>query len=445
MNIYDSERIIRGLKNSGYTDTPFPENADLIILNTCAIRAKAEHKVFSFLGRLAEMKREKPDLIIGVGGCVAQQKGRKILSRVPEIDFVFGTHAIHRLPEIIHRVESEKVRIADVELSDNNTERFEFGTASQCKNSLQNEDITRFVTIMQGCDNFCAYCVVPFVRGREVSRSPENIIREIKELVKSGVKEVTLLGQNVNSYGKKQEMSSFAELLSEINKIEGLSRIRFTTSHPKDLSQELIDSFRDIYKLCRHIHLPVQSGSDKILNMMNRKYTGESYLEKIDRLRKVSPDIAITSDFIVGFPGETESDFQDTLDLIKEVEYDTLFAFKYSDRPRVPAALFQDKISEDEKEERLDHLLKLQEDYTLKKNQLLVGTVQEILVEGHSKKESSVIQWTGRTSTNKIVNFTPDKDFRSFRNFGSLLGKMIKIRIEKALPHSLWGEIDVDV
>jgi len=440
MNIYDSERIIRGLKESGYTDTSSLESADLIILNTCTIRAKAEHKAFSFLGRLAEMKREKPDLIIGVGGCVAQQKGRKILSRVPEIDFVFGTHAIHRLPEIIHRIESERVRIADIELSDNNTERFEFGTASHCETPLQTENVTRFVTIMQGCDNFCAYCVVPFVRGREVSRHPENIIREIKELVKSGVKEITLLGQNVNSYGQKQEMCSFAELLSEINKIDGLLRIRFTTSHPKDLSHELIDSFRELDKLCRHIHLPVQSGSDKILKMMNRKYTGEAYLERVDRLRQVSPDIAITSDFIVGFPGETESDFNNTLDLIKEVEYDTLFAFKYSDRPQVPSALFHDKISEDEKEERLDHLLKLQENYTLKKNQLLVGTIQEILVEGHSKKESAV-QWTGRTSTNKIVNFIQN----DVHGNQILTGKMIKIRIKKALPHSLWGEIAVGV
>ncbi len=440
MNIYDSERIVRGLKDSGYTDTASLEKADLIILNTCAIRAKAEHKVFSFLGRLAEMKREKPDLIIGVGGCVAQQKGRKILSRVPEVDFVFGTHAIQRLPEIISRIEKERVRIADIELSDNNTERFEFGTASYNETPLQTESVTRFVTIMQGCDNFCAYCVVPFVRGREVSRPPENIIREIRELVKSGVKEVTLLGQNVNSYGQKQEMCSFAELLSEIKKIEGLLRIRFTTSHPKDLSQELINSFREPDKLCRHIHLPVQSGSDKILHLMNRKYTGESYLEKVDKLRKVSPDIAITSDFIVGFPGETESDFNNTLDLIKEVEYDTLFVFKYSDRPQVPAALFQDKISEDEKEERLDQLLKLQDDYTLKKNQLLVGTIQEILVEGHSKKESSAVQWTGRTSTNKIVNFIQNDQGDQI-----LTGKMIKIRIEKALPHSLWGEISVGV
>ncbi|MBW2563716.1 MAG: tRNA (N6-isopentenyl adenosine(37)-C2)-methylthiotransferase MiaB, partial [Deltaproteobacteria bacterium] len=419
MNVYDSDKIANSLLSLNYKATENLKKADLIIVNTCAIREKAEQKVFSFLGRLAGLKRIKPGLIIGVGGCVAQQEGKKILERVPYLDVVFGTHAIPRLPGIVKRVELKKIRIVDIGMTDQIVE-IESVADSQ-ENGSENGKVSDFVTIMQGCDNYCTYCVVPYVRGRETSRNPEKIINEIEGLVNSSVREVTLLGQNVNSYGKKEGLCSFSELLALVNEIDGILRIRFTTSHPKDLSDDLIFAFKENEKLCRHIHLPVQSGSDRVLKRMNRKYSRTLYLEKIDKLRNICPDISITSDFIVGFPGETNADFKETLDLIKTVEYEGLFAFKYSDRPNAKATLFSQKISDQEKKERLKKLLDLQEVISRKKNQALVGSTQEILVEGYSKKMSSVlpragktkinesllnnIQWTGRTSTNKIVNF----------------------------------------
>ncbi|MFC1812201.1 tRNA (N6-isopentenyl adenosine(37)-C2)-methylthiotransferase MiaB [Thermodesulfobacteriota bacterium] len=440
MNVYDSEQIAKELRPLGYKPTPFMETADLVIANTCAIREKAEQKAFSFLGRLARLKRKKPGVILGVGGCVAQQEGAKILERVPHLDLVFGTHAIKRLPRIIQQIESKKCRIIDIEMSEKIDE------TPAVMEFQGNEKVTRFVTIMRGCDNYCAYCVVPHVRGRETSRDPARIIQEIQNLIESGVREVTLLGQNVNSYGKKEGLSTFPELLSMVNKIDGLVRIRFTTSHPKDLSKELILSFKALDKLCHHIHLPVQSGSNTVLQRMNRNYTREVYLEKIDRLRKICPDMAITSDFIVGFPGETRDDFKETLDLIKKVEYDSIFAFKYSDRPSAPAARLTDKVLEQEKRERLHKLLELQGQYTTRSNQALVGSTEWILVDATSKKQGRIdgqngcedVQWTGRTSTNKIVHFVQDKD--SVSCDGIIFGKLVKVKIEKAFSHSLLGK-----
>ena len=440
MNVYDSEQIEKELRPLGYQPTPFMETADLVIANTCAIREKAEQKAFSFLGRLARLKRKKPGVILGVGGCVAQQEGSKILERVPHLDLVFGTHAIKRLPRIIQQIESKKCRIIDVEMSE------EIDETPSVTGFQNNQKVARFVTIMRGCDNYCSYCVVPYVRGRETSREPARIIQEIQNLVESGVREVTLLGQNVNSYGKKEGLRSFPELLAMVNEIDGLVRIRFTTSHPKDLSKELILSFKALDKLCHHIHLPVQSGSNTVLQRMNRSYTKEAYLEKIDRLRQICPDIAITSDFIVGFPGETRDDFKETLDLIKKVEYDSMFAFKYSDRPNAPAARFMDKVPEQEKRERLQKLLKLQEKYTSRSNQALVGSTQWILVDDTSKKQGRIdgqngcedVQWTGRTSTNKIVHFFQDKS--SVFVDGIALGKLVNVKIEKAFSHSLLGK-----
>ncbi|MDO9565682.1 MAG: tRNA (N6-isopentenyl adenosine(37)-C2)-methylthiotransferase MiaB [Candidatus Desulfaltia sp.] len=437
MNVYDSEKISKVLKPLQYNMTSSPEKADLIIANTCAIREKAEQKVFSFLGRVAHLKRKKPNLILGVGGCVAQQEGFKILERVPYIDLVFGTHAIGRLPGMIERIEAKKCRIVDVEMSEGIDESV-FSAYTDDKGK-----VASFVTIMQGCDNYCTYCVVPFVRGREASRSSEKIISEIRSLVESGIREVTLLGQNVNSFGKKEGLCSFSKLLSLINEVDGLLRIRFTTSHPKDLSDDLIYNFKNLGNLCRHIHLPVQSGSDRILRMMNRKYSRDYYLAKVDKLRNICPDIAITSDFIVGFPGETKDDFNETLDLIKTVQYDDIFAFKYSDRTKAPSALFHHKISEQDKKDRLIELLKLQEYYTKKKNKALEGSTQSILVEGLSKQQLQAdaknrhVQWTGRTSTNKIVNFISNNDIPLHdENFS---GTIINVRIEKALSHSLQG------
>jgi tRNA-2-methylthio-N6-dimethylallyladenosine synthase len=441
MNVYDSEQIAEALKPLGYAETSAIHDADLIIVNTCAIREKAEQKVFSFLGRLAGLKRKRPGMIIAVGGCVAQQEGEKILERVPYLDVVFGTHAIGRLPNIIKRVENRNIRVIDV------------GTVSTVDDlELSGPDgrdanVTRFVTIMRGCDNYCTYCVVPYVRGEERSRDPERIVREIYGLVATGVREVTLLGQNVNSYGKKEGLCSFSQLLYRVNGIADLMRIRFTTSHPKDLSDELINAFAGLSKLCSHIHLPVQSGSNKILKNMNRRYDREKYLKKVEKLRSTNPGIAISSDIIVGFPGETPAEFEKTLDLIKRVEYDSLFAFKYSDRPNAAAARLPDKIPEQEKTDRLQFLLDVQEEITFKKNSALVGSTQSVLVEGLSKKQSGRreqtetpegLQWMGRTSTNKIVNFFQNKAGKSKNEM--LTGKLVRVRIDKAFLHSLWGK-----
>ena len=440
MNVYDSEQIAVRLAALGYQQTAILEFADLVIVNTCTIRAKAEQKAFSFLGRLARLKNNKPGLIIGVGGCVAQQEGEKIFKRVPHIDLVFGTQAIERLPLLIQKIEDKRCRIVDVAAAEKSDQ------IDALPDNRPNNSVSRFVTIMRGCDNFCTYCVVPHVRGREVSRHPDHILEEIRGLVESGVREVTLLGQNVNSYGKKEKLCSFPELLSRVSKIEGLLRIRFTTSHPKDLDSDLINAFGSDGKVCDHIHLPVQSGSDRILKKMNRKYTRELYLDKIHKLRDTCPGIAITSDIIVGFPGETDSDFNETMELIKAVEFDGLFAFVYSDRPNAPAAKFEKKVSERQKRKRLQSLLELQNNITKIKNQLLVGSIQSILVEGASKKQSndsldgghSAVQWTGRTSTNKIVNFYHNDHSQSCADI--IPGKIVHAKIEKAHAHSLWGK-----
>lgn len=435
MNVYDSESIARVLHPMGFEKTSSLAAADMVIINTCAIRGKAEQKAFSFLGRLAGLKREKPGLIIGVGGCVAQQEGRRILGRMPHINFVFGTQAIIRLPDIVNRIVKDGERIVDIDMLDQVPE-LDFPEAFEDTNL---SEISKFVTIMRGCDNYCAYCVVPYVRGRENSRHPESIIKEIEGLAESGVKEVTLLGQNVNSYGLKEGLCSFSELLAQVNDIKGLKRIRFTTSHPKDLSEELIYAFRNFDKLCKHIHLPVQSGSNRILKLMNRKYTREQYLEKTDKLRIACPEIAITSDIIVGFPGERQQDFEDTLDLIKSIRYDSLYAFKYSDRPNAPAVRLPEKISESEKKNRLEQVLRLQKDITIEKNQVLIDSAQVVLVDGLSKKsrDSEIRQWSGRTATNKIVNFTcynHDLDPGE-----GLIGELIRVRIDEVLPNSLCG------
>ncbi len=450
MNVYDAEQMERGLSPIGYVRTPEIGDADLILLNTCAIRAKAEQKVFSFLGRLVKLKNERPELIIAVGGCVAQQEGKRILSRAPYVDAVFGTHAIGRLPGIIEKIRTGQGPVVDVALSAGEA-AFNPFPMSDTGHHPPEKSISSFVTIMQGCDNFCTYCVVPYVRGREASRHPDRIAEEIRTLVAGGVREVTLLGQNVNSYGKKEGLPTFTQLLERMSEIEELSRIRFTTSHPKDLSDELIGAFGRIEKLCRHIHLPVQSGSDIILSRMNRKYTRKEYLAKIDRLRAVCPDIAISSDFIVGFPGETGADFQKTLELIQQVQYDSLFAFKYSDRPQAPAARFSEKIDEAVKAERLAELLDLQQRVTLERHRSLVGQDVQVLVDGYARKNEGResgrgIQWTGRTDTNKIVNFYGGQDPENTVKgdpgaFGEEIfsGRMISVRIKDAFPHSLIG------
>jgi len=439
MNVYDSQRIAAALSGEGYRQTSVLDQATLVIVNTCTIRAKAEQKAFSFLGRLAQLKKKRPQTILGVGGCVAQQEGRKILARIPHVDLVFGTRAVDRLPALVRKIEQTRCRIVDVDMR-SEPDRVPVGDrlAGGCP-------VSAFVTIMRGCDNFCTYCVVPYVRGRETSRHPDDIMDEIRQRVRSGVREITLLGQNVNSYGKKEGLPSFARLLDSISAIEGLVRIRFTTSHPKDLSPELIAAFGSNKKLCNHIHLPVQSGSNRVLKRMNRKYTRQQYLDKVARLRDTCPGVAITSDVIVGFPGETRSDFEATLELMETVRFDGLFAFMYSDRPNAPAVRFGGKVSGQQKKQWLEIILSRQQRYTREKNQALIGSIQPVLVEGVSKKQLSVsrkvqktpVEWMGRTSTNKIVNFHEDQGSRH-RN-GIAPGQVVDVRIEKAYAHSLWG------
>ncbi len=480
MNSYDSEKISDILDNIGYAKTEKLERADIVVCNTCSIREKAQEKAFSFLGTLANRKRKNTNLISIMAGCVAQQEGASVFKRIPHLDIVMGTQAFERLPKLIemvlyNRESGSKKQITDIEESSVIFESMpNFAT-------LEREKISRFVTIMQGCNNFCTYCIVPYVRGRERSRTAESIVEEIKILADSGVKEVTLLGQNVNSYGGyndhtlktintesqrslqrkifQDQHCTFPELLAKINNINGIERIRFATSHPKDISDELIFAIRDLKKVCNQLHLPVQSGSNSILKKMNRGYNREAYLERIETLRKHCPDIGISSDMIVGFPSESREDFEQTLDLVRTVEFDGLFAFAYSDRPNAPAAKFSGHIDDDEKLSRLNELLAIQEHYTEKRNQALIGTVHPVLVEGKSLKRrheenrqeqqekrkdgkilstlgdissKSLTQMTGRTESGKIVHFYAD-------NINQ--GQMVDIYIEYAYPHSLWGVV----
>ena len=424
MNVHDSEKIETLMLPAGYESCDDVEKADLIIINTCSIREKAAQKVYSLLGRLKRMKRIKPELIIGVGGCLAQQWGTKFVQIVPFLDLVFGTHNIHLLPELVTTIEKKKTPIVQTDFHQSVKS---LGVTPLKKNGA----IHAFVTIMQGCNNFCSYCVVPYVRGREESRPFQDIISEIKNLADYGVKEITLLGQNVNSYGRTIGNGyDFADLLQDIGQIEGIERIRFTTSHPKDLSDKLILCFSKIDKLCEHIHLPVQAGSDRILEMMNRSYTIAEYMNRVDKLRNVCPHISITSDIIVGFPGETDKDFQATIDIMEKIMFDNTFSFKYSEREGTAASRLSDKISEYLKSERLQLVQCLQKRHTLEKNITMIGKVEEVLVEDTSRNSSQDL--TGRTRTNRIVNFKGNKE---------LIGKTISTIIKNAYQNSLRGEL----
>ncbi|MEW6184887.1 MAG: tRNA (N6-isopentenyl adenosine(37)-C2)-methylthiotransferase MiaB [Thermodesulfobacteriota bacterium] len=429
MNERDSQTMAQLMAAEEYQLTERMEQADLILVNTCAIRRKAEEKTYSLLGRLKRLKRKNPGLIIGVGGCVAQQEGERLLERIPHLDLVFGTGMLYRLPELVEQVRRDRSRVSRIERD----LRFSFPaeeTPGIPDRGLPFE-IKASVNVMQGCNNYCAYCVVPYVRGPEVSRPSSEILAEVKNLTTRGIKEVLLLGQNVNSYGLRREGEiSFATLLERIQGVAGLERIRFTTSHPKDLSPELIDCFGRLTGLCEHIHLPVQAGSNRLLKRMNRHYTRETYLEKIGQLRRRTPALAITSDIIVGFPGESEKDFQETIDLVATVRFDDIFSFKYSNRPQTASSAFPDQVEEEEKSRRLKELQAFQKKITFSKQQALTGTVQQILVEGTSKKSS--LGWTGRTRTNKIVNFPGPR---------GLLGKTVSVRIEAAGMHSLKGRL----
>jgi tRNA-2-methylthio-N6-dimethylallyladenosine synthase len=424
MNVYDSERMAQLLADRNYHQVEDPSQADLILVNTCAVREKPEKKVYSALGRFRALKEKNPRLIIGIGGCVAQQEGKGLLERIPYVDFVLGTKELRKIPEILDALEAGGVRTAATDLQGR------FDPYADLPISSPSGKVTSFVSIMQGCDNFCSFCVVPFVRGREVSRPSKGILDEIDALSAQGVKEVTLLGQNVNSYGNRgSRETGFVELLEEIQGVSGIERIRFTTSHPKDLSPKLIGAFGRLSKLCEHIHLPLQSGSNRILKGMNRGYTKEEYWEKILELRRVCPGISITTDMIVGFPGEEEADFQSTLEMIEKVQFDEFFSFRYSDRPRTRASLFPEKVAEGAKQRRLMELQALQKEITRRKNKAWEGREVEILLEGDNRAKGE--EKTGRTRGNRIVNFT-----------GASLraGDLVKVRIREVLPHSLRGE-----
>jgi len=430
MNEHDSERMLRLLEGVSYSETKEAKEADLILINTCSVREKPEHKVYSALGRFKKLKEEK-GTIIGVAGCVAQQEGERLLDRMPYLDMVIGTQAIPALPNLVKKVEALGQRVCETGF-DANGEYLKTPLPQKppVVGSIRLVKVKSYGTIMQGCDRFCSFCIVPYVRGRERSQPSYEIIEEVKDLAEMGVKEVCLLGQNVNGYGKGigGELG-FSELLHRINEVNGIERIRFTTSHPADLSEELIQAFTELTKLCDHIHLPFQSGSSRILKAMHRGYTKESYLEKIDRLKEVCPSIALTADVIVGFTGEEEMDFEETLELLQRVRFDDLFSFKYSPRKGTRAAQYEGRVEEKVKQDRLTILQGIQKEITLQKNQALVGSVEEILVEGRSKQSDRDV--TGRTRSNKVVNFEGDL---------GIVGKLVHVRITKAFPHSLRGE-----
>lgn len=424
MNVHDSEQMAALLAGGGYKLTDNIRLADLILLNTCSIREKAAHKVYSTLGRLVKIKEKNPELIIGVGGCLAQHLGTKFHKKFGHLDFIFGTHNIHRLPQLVESIKENREKITEIDF-------YKSLNSINIFAPPRTGAVSAFVTIMQGCNNFCAYCVVPYLRGPEMSRASDDILEEIIKLADHGIKEVILLGQNVNSYGKTLgDGLNFAALIKRIGKISGIERIRFTTSHPRDLSDELIRCFAEEEKLCDHIHLPVQSGSNRILTLMNRGYTVEEYMRKVDHLRKLSPRISITSDIIVGFPGETQNDYQETIDMMEKIRFDSTFSFKYSERKGTGAQKLEGKIEEREGLRRLKQLQMLQDQHTLEKNIALENTKQEILVEGRSKNSESDLM--GRTGSWKIVNFEGELE---------LIGKMVNVKISKAYLHSLRGKM----
>ena len=424
MNVYDSERIMALLQGCGYTLAPEAAAADVILLNTCSIREKPEHKLYSILGRLKEYKDANPALILGVGGCVAQQEGEKLFEKAPHLDLVFGTHSIDSLPGLIRQVETEREKVCRTGLR-------EEGYSDEGVCCAASPGVSAYVSVIRGCNNFCSYCVVPYVRGREKSRPQEDIIQEIQQLCRRGVREVTLLGQNVNSYGSDNgRTGSFPRLLEAVNEVTGIERIRFITSHPKDLGDDLMRCFSSLGKLCPHIHLPFQSGSNKILRLMNRGYTREEYLAKVEGLRRACPPIAITSDVIVGFPGETDEDFEQTLALMEAVRFDDLFSFNYSDRPMTAALRFEGKISAEVKAERFSLLQDLQNEYSLIRNRTLLNTEEEVLVEGISRKDGRRI--TGKTRSNKTVIAEGREE---------LTGRLVPVRIRGVTAHTLSGDI----
>jgi tRNA-2-methylthio-N6-dimethylallyladenosine synthase len=430
MNEYDSDKMADVLGASdGLVRTDKPEEADVILLNTCSVREKAQEKVFSDLGRIRELKRDKPDLLIGVGGCVASQEGEAIVKRAPYVDMVFGPQTLHRLPQLIQARRASGN--AQVDISFPEIEKFDHMPPAKVEGPVA------YVSIMEGCSKYCSYCVVPYTRGEEVSRRFEDVLTEVAGLAAQGVKEITLLGQNVNAYRGAMEgdgqVADFALLLEYVAGIPGIERLRFVTSHPKEFTQRLIDAYARIPQLVNHLYLPVQHGSDRILQAMKRGYTALEYKSIIRRIKAVRPNIAISSDFIVGFPGETEADFEAMMKLIEDVGFDNSFSFIFSKRPGTPAANLADDTPHDVKLARLQRLQAQIDANTCKNSAAMVGTVQRILVEGPSKKGGGELQ--GRTENNRVVNFMPGEAG------ATLVGELVDVRITASFDYSLRGEL----
>ncbi len=426
MNEYDSAKIADVLiDRCGYTKAESAEEASLLIVNTCSIRENARNKIFSGLGRWRKIKQKNPDIIIAVAGCVSSQEGENVIKQAPQVDVVFGPQTLHRLPEMLAALEQTHKPQVDVSFPE--IEKFDAMPEPRA------EGATAFVSIMEGCNNFCTYCVVPYTRGREWSRPQQDIITEITLLTKQGVKEVNLLGQNVNAYqgvDGEGEKTTLSQLIKEVAKIDAIKRIRFTTSHPKWFDDEMIQLFIDEPKLVNHLHLPIQSGSDNVLKMMKRKYTAQEYKDKVDKLKKVRPGICISSDFIVGFPGETDENFNETIELIKEIGFDQSYSFVYSPRPGTEAAKMEDATELEVKKQRLSILQKQIARQSGRISASMVGTEQEVIVYQESKQKNGQI--SGRTENNRVVNFDGPVE---------LIGELVKVRITEALPNSLRAEM----
>lgn len=422
-NENDTERIRGMLREAGFEFTDAAEKADLVIYNTCAVRENAEQRVFGRLGILKHIKEKRRDMIIAVCGCMVQQEHitEKIKQVHSQVDLVFGTHALYKMPELLYKAMHRKKTVIDIEKSD--------GAIAENIPIMRDTKQKAWVSVMYGCNNFCSYCIVPYVRGRERSRKPEDILNEVRELVADGCTEITLLGQNVNSYGKDlEEDIDFADLMRVVNDVDGVRRIRFMTSHPKDLSDKLIETMRDCDKVCRQLHIPFQAGSDKILMQMNRKYTKEQYLSKIDKVKREIPGISLSTDVMVGFPTETNEDFEETLDVLRKVEFDNIFSFIYSKREGTPAAKLDFVLSEEEIHKNFNRLLEVQNEISKRKNDAYVGRIETVLVDGASKNDKNML--SGRCESSKIVNFSGDE---------SLIGKYVRVKITQSHTWSLNG------
>ncbi|MDO4248563.1 MAG: tRNA (N6-isopentenyl adenosine(37)-C2)-methylthiotransferase MiaB [Neisseria sp.] len=426
MNEYDSEKMLSVLaEGEELEQTDSAEEADIILFNTCSVREKAQEKVFSDLGRVKPLKAKNPNLIIGVGGCVASQEGEEIVKRAPFVDVVFGPQTLHRLPQLIE--EKQETGKAQVDISFPEIEKFDHLPPARVEGG------SAFVSIMEGCSKYCSFCVVPYTRGEEFSRPLGDVLTEIANLAQQGVKEINLLGQNVNAYRgltDDGEICDFATLLRIVHEIPGIERMRFTTSHPREFSDAIIECYRDLPKLVSHLHLPIQSGSDRVLSAMKRGYTALEYKSIIRKLRAIRPDLCLSSDFIVGFPGETEAEFEQTLKLVKDIAFDLSFVFIYSPRPGTPAANLPDETPHEEKVRRLEALNEVIEAETARINQTMLGTVQRCLVEGVSKKDPDQLQ--ARTANNRVVNFT---------GHPRLINQMVELEITEAFTFSLRGEM----